>query len=307
VIFDPRSSILDPQSFLGGLPMRENTTLGASIIAAITASLCCIGPLVATLLGIGSFGAAAVFESWRPYLLGVTFALLAAAFYSTYRKREVACADGTCAVSRAPRWNKAMLWIATAVALLFAAFPYYSGPLLAALNRNGDQTKQSASTSAPVPRLSQARLTVSGMTCGSCAASLEAALADIPGVASAKASYEKSEAIVEYDAARVTTEQLKEVVKKVGFKAEAVKVISPEKTRAVASNVTLATANIQVEGMTCGGCAASVRQALIRREGVISAEVSLEKKQAVVKYDPAKVTPKQLVKAIHQTGFKAKL
>jgi len=286
--------------------MRENTTLGALIIAAITASLCCIGPLVATLLGIGSFGAAAVFESWRPYLLGVTFALLAAAFYSTYRKREVACADGTCAVSRAPRWNKAMLWIATAVVLLFAAFPYYSGPLLAALNRNGDQTKQSASPSAPVAQLTQARLTVSGMTCGSCAASLEAALADIPGVASAKASYENGQAIVEYDAARVTTEQLKEVVKKVGFKAEAVKVISPE-TGAAASNVTLATATIQVEGMTCGGCAASVRQALIRREGVTSAEVSLEKKQAVVKYDPAKVTTKQLAETINQTGFKAKL
>lgn len=286
--------------------MRENTTLGAAVLAAITASLCCIGPLVATLLGIGSFGAAAVFETWRPYLLGVTFALLAAAFYYTYRQREVACADGTCKVSRAPRWNKAMLWIATAVVLLFAAFPYYSGPLLAALNRNGDQTKQSASPSTPVPQLTQARLTVSGMTCGGCAASLEAALADIPGVVSAKASYEKGEAMVEYDAARVTTEQLKEVVKKVGFKAEAVKVISPE-TGAATSNVTLATAIIQVEGMTCGGCAASVRQALIRREGVTSAEVSLEKKQAVVKYDPAKVKREQLVEAINQTGFKAKL
>ena len=287
--------------------MRENVTLGASIIAAITASLCCLGPLVATLLGIGSFGAAALFEAWRPYLLGVTFALLAAAFYFTYRKREVACADGTCKVSSASRWNKVMLWIASAVVLLFATFPYYSGPLLAPLNRNGDQTKQSASTSAPVPPLTQARLTISGMTCSGCAASLEAALADVPGVASAKASYEKGEAIVEYDAARVTTEQLKEVVKKVGFKAEAVKVISPEETQAVASNGALATAIIQIEGMTCGGCAASVHQALARREGVKSVVVSLEKKQAIVKYDPLKATPEHLADAINQIGFKAKL
>jgi|GEM_PF-2745595 len=96
---------------------RRGTTLFASVIAAIAASLWCIGPLAATLLGIGSFAAATAFESWRPYVLGVTFALLAAAFYY---KREVACADGTCAVSRAPRQNKVMLWIATGVVILFA-------------------------------------------------------------------------------------------------------------------------------------------------------------------------------------------
>ncbi|MBI3949119.1 MAG: hypothetical protein HY314_01485 [Acidobacteria bacterium] len=119
--------------------MRENMTLGASVLAAITASLCCIGPLAATLLGLGSFGAATLFEAWRPYFLGVTFALLATAFYFTYRKREVACADGTCKVSSAPRWNRALLWVATVVVILFAAFPYYSGALVEALNRSSAQ------------------------------------------------------------------------------------------------------------------------------------------------------------------------
>jgi copper ion binding protein len=208
--------------------MRENVTLGASLLGAITASLCCIGPLAATLLGIGSFSAATLFEAWRPYLLGITSVLLAAAFYFTYRKREVACADGTCKVGSAPRWNKVLLWIATVVVILFAAFPYYSGPLLAALNRGPNQ-----------------------------------------------------------------------------HKAGAVQVISPHEEQAATSK--LATATISVEGMTCGGCVASVRQALLKREGVKSADVSLEKKQAIVKYDPAKVTPEQLVEAINQTGYKAKL
>lgn len=69
----------------------------------------------------------------------------------------------------------------------------------------------------------------------------------------------------------------------------------------------LAMTTIRVEGMTCGGCAVSVQQALAKREGVHSVEVSLEKKQAMVKYDPAKVTPEQLAEVINQTGFKAKL
>jgi|FaiFalDrversion3_1042247.scaffolds.fasta_scaffold00122_1 copper ion binding protein len=286
--------------------MRENVTLGASIIAAITASLCCIGPLAATLLGIGSFGAAAFFEAWRPYLLGLAFVLLAAGFYFTYRKRETVCADGLCRVNGASRWNKVLLWVATVVVILFAAFPYYSGSLWAALNRGANQHPESNSP-ATAQRLTKARLTVSGMTCGGCAASLESALAEIPGVTRATVSYEKGEAVVEYDAAQVTTEKLKETVANVGFKAEAVEVISPEKAHAPTSNLTLATATIQIEGMTCGGCAASVHQALATREGVKSVEVSLEKKQAIVTYDPAKVTPKQLADAINQTGFKAKL
>lgn len=286
--------------------MKENMTLGASILTAITASLCCIGPLMATLLGIGSFGAAAAFEAWRPYLLGVTFALLGAAFYLTYRKREVACADGTCRVSSAPRWNKIMLWVATVMVVLFAAFPYYSGPLLAALSRNAGQSSQESAPAA-TQQQTRARIAISGMTCDGCAASVKVALEEIAGVTSATVSYEKGEAIVTYDAARVTTEQLKKAINGIGFKAEAVKILSPEETETMASETKLATATIQVEGMTCGACATSVRLALTRQEGVASAKVSLEKKQAVVTYDPTKVTRQQLVEAINQTGFKAKL
>ncbi|MBI3949120.1 MAG: heavy-metal-associated domain-containing protein [Acidobacteria bacterium] len=69
----------------------------------------------------------------------------------------------------------------------------------------------------------------------------------------------------------------------------------------------MATARIQIEGMTCGGCAVSVHQVLAKREGVKSVEVSFEQKRAIVKYDPAKITPEQLAEAINQIGFKAKL
>lgn len=119
--------------------MKENVTIGASLLAAVTASLCCIGPLAAVLLGVGSFGAAAMFESWRPYLLSLAFALLAAAFYLTYRRKEVACADGACQITSASRSNKVLLWIATIVITLVAAFPYYSASLLATFNGGSDQ------------------------------------------------------------------------------------------------------------------------------------------------------------------------
>jgi copper chaperone CopZ len=84
---------------------------------------------------------------------------------------------------------------------------------------------------------------------------------------------------------------------------EAVKPGAPAST----PSVKLATVTIQIEGMTCEGCAVSVRQALVQRRGVKAVEVSFEKKRAIVKYDPANVTPEQLAEAINQIGFKAKL
>lgn len=268
--------------------MKENVTLGASIIAAIAASLCCLGPVAAALLGLGSFGAAAAFEKWRPILLAITVVLLAAAFYFTYRRREAAGADCSCATKGASRWNKIALWIATIVIVSFAAFPYYSGRLLAALSR---QPSEGADLNLPAAtdHLTKIRMRISGMTCGGCATALEAALRGIPGVQSAAASYEKGEASVEFDPARVKAEQLVEAVKKAGFKVETV------------------TATIRVEGMTCAGCAASIQQALARREGVKSVEVNFEKKQAVVSFDPAKVTLEQVAETINQIGFKARL
>jgi mercuric ion transport protein len=135
--------------------MKEKVTLSASLLAAITASLCCVGPLAAVLIGLGSFGAAAVFEAGRPYFLALSFLLLAGAFYFTYRKPKTACADGTCQTAGASRWNKASLWLVAGLVILFAAFPYYSGALMSALNRDSSQVGAVSAQIADLTNLDQ--------------------------------------------------------------------------------------------------------------------------------------------------------
>jgi copper chaperone len=65
------------------------------------------------------------------------------------------------------------------------------------------------------------------------------------------------------------------------------------------------TARIQVQGMTCGGCVASVKRALQQIDGVENVEVSLGEAQARVDYDPARVNEVQLRSAIEDAGFDA--
>jgi mercuric ion transport protein len=103
----------------------DRTTLASvgSVLSALLASLCCIGPFVFALIGVSSLGFAVAFEPYRPYLLTLTVVFLAAAFYFTYRKVEVKCEDGTCKVESGSAWRKVMLWVAAAVTLVFMFFP----------------------------------------------------------------------------------------------------------------------------------------------------------------------------------------
>lgn len=117
--------------------MKDKAFVGASVVAAIAASLCCILPIVFVLLGVGVAGAAAFFATWRPLLLAITFALLGLGFYFAYRKPRQVCDPGSaCELRAAKRTGRLWLWIATAFVLLFAAFPYYSGPIAKLLLSN---------------------------------------------------------------------------------------------------------------------------------------------------------------------------
>ena len=110
--------------------MKDKAFLGASVIAAFAASLCCILPIAFVLLGVGIAGAAAFFATWRPLLLTITFLLLGFGFYFAYRKPGRTCEPGlACERPGGNRTGRTWLWIATALVIVFAAFPYYSGPV----------------------------------------------------------------------------------------------------------------------------------------------------------------------------------
>ena len=65
------------------------------------------------------------------------------------------------------------------------------------------------------------------------------------------------------------------------------------------------TKTIDIEGMTCEHCVQTVKKALEDLPGVESADVSLEKGSAVVRYSDATVHLDKLVKAVNDVGYKA--
>jgi copper chaperone CopZ len=194
--------------------MKDKTFIGASLLAAAAASLCCTLPLIAAIAGISVAGVSGFFAAWRPYLLAATAVLLVSGFYFSYRKpKQAPCVPGAaCELPRAGRYGRLGLWLATVFVVLFAAFPYYS-PAVSRLLFPVSQA--SIASTATVRHLS---LTVQGMTCPICAQGIEHRLKAITGVKKAAVSYEQKTAEIDYDPRLVKLEQLEQPFKDAGFK-----------------------------------------------------------------------------------------
>ena len=63
------------------------------------------------------------------------------------------------------------------------------------------------------------------------------------------------------------------------------------------------TVTLSVPGMTCAACPITVKTALSKVAGVEKAEVSFEKREAVVTFDEAKTNADALTKATANAGY----
>ncbi|MFQ5799766.1 MAG: heavy-metal-associated domain-containing protein [Bacteroidota bacterium] len=64
-------------------------------------------------------------------------------------------------------------------------------------------------------------------------------------------------------------------------------------------------ATLGVKGMTCSGCALTVKSKVKKIEGISSIDVDLKAGKATFEYDPEKVSPEQVADEINEMGFKA--
>ncbi len=76
----------------------------------------------------------------------------------------------------------------------------------------------------------------------------------------------------------------------------------PEKnigqTTSTAAQTGTKTVRLEIEGMTCGSCAASVKTALGKLDGIRNVQISFEQKGGTVEFDAAKVSEAKIVEAV---------
>lgn len=65
-------------------------------------------------------------------------------------------------------------------------------------------------------------------------------------------------------------------------------------------------ATLELEGMTCAGCANAIESALKKAEGVKTAQVNFAAEKAYVEYDPGTTNKEKLAKVVRDTGYDVK-
>lgn len=176
------------------------------IFSAIFASVCCVGPILLILLGLGTLGIGAVIGKYHWWFLGVGILLIIIA-WRAYFKEKRTCELRACQMEN-KRLTQVILILATLIVIFFVGLNFYSY-LGKSLNNNEATTVVNAKT---------VIIPVEGMSCFSCEVTVTSALKKVEGVISATASVKKKSAKVIYDLNKTNTEQLIEAVNKTGYK-----------------------------------------------------------------------------------------
>lgn len=105
---------------------NANKPLAAGALAAIGASVCCVGPLVLLMLGIGGawISNLTALEPIRPVLIGFTLLFLGLAFRRLYLQPQVCAPDAQCAQPPVLRRQRVIFWLVTAGLLALLAVPW---------------------------------------------------------------------------------------------------------------------------------------------------------------------------------------
>jgi mercuric ion transport protein len=189
----------------------ENKLIGAGLLTAITASLCCITPVVALIAGTS--GIASTFfwiEPFRPYLIAMTILILAFAWYQKLKpQKEIDC---ECETDEKPKFiqTKSFLGIVTAFAIIMFAFPYYSGVFYPNTEKQIIVVDKSD--------IKTTEFKISGMTCASCEEHLSHEVNKLNGIVNSKASYENGNAIIEFDKSKTNETEIEQAINSTAYK-----------------------------------------------------------------------------------------
>ncbi len=99
----------------------------AAGLAAIGASVCCIGPLVLLALGIGGtwISYLTAFEPYQPIFAIITLGFLFLSFRKLYILPRQCAPGDSCALPNVLRNQRIIFWIVTVLLIALLTFPYY--------------------------------------------------------------------------------------------------------------------------------------------------------------------------------------
>lgn len=194
--------------------------IGAAVLSAVGASLCCISPIIAFLASSSSLAANfSWIEPARPYLIGISVAVLAFAWVQKLKPINKSVVNCNCDTTKKPLFwqTKTFLGIVTVFAVLMMTFPLYAGAFL-------PKPHQQTIFVAQVNNIQMATFSLKGMTCEACEGHITGEASKVKGVVDVKTSYAKGTSAVKFDNKQATIEEIKTAIAKTGYKIVSIKI-----------------------------------------------------------------------------------
>ena len=133
---------------------------------------------------------------------------------------------------------------------------------------------------------------IEGMTCASCAQTVEKAAKKVRGVTQASVNLATEKLSIEYDEPTFSVENLQKAVDNSGYE-----MVTQEGT----------TQTFAIEGMTCASCAQTIEKAVGKLSGVDKASVNLATEKMQVSYNPSAISVVDVTGAVSNSGYAAVL
>ncbi|KAF9133113.1 hypothetical protein BGW39_010547 [Mortierella sp. 14UC] len=173
-----------------------------------------------------------------------------------------------------------------------------------------------------------AQLSVQGMTCASCVASIERALKGTPGLVSIKVALLAERATIEYFEGQISPLAVAQLIEEIGFESAPILSNNTRRRQRRGNNgrgggghcqmggaqdgeededeeETISTVDLQVFGMTCASCVNAIETELQKQPGIHSVSVSLTLQSAKIEYDDQILGVRDIVERIEDLGFDA--
>ncbi|HAP4886745.1 TPA: heavy metal translocating P-type ATPase [Enterococcus faecalis] len=134
---------------------------------------------------------------------------------------------------------------------------------------------------------------IDGMTCASCAQTIEGAVQKMKGVQSVSVNLATEKMQVAFDGATISEKDIENAVDHTGYKAKTIK---------EDSGVTF-----DIEGMTCASCAQTIEKSVNKLDAVQSASVNLASEKMSVNFDTSSLNTDDIIRAVQDAGYDAKV
>ena len=153
--------------------------------------------------------------------------------------------------------------------------------------QNNPGNRKEANTRIKKEEKDRLTLPLQGMSCAACAVTIEKALRQVNGVEQAIVNYANQKAVVEFDPAQASPEDLIATVQSAGY------------------GVSSAIVRLGIRGMTCASCVTRVEKAILSVRGIISASINLGLEEARIEYLPEVASLGEIKKAVEESGYQA--